>query len=197
MEIILASSSPRRRQLISGLVRNYDIIPSTVDEEPIKQKETNPARLVSSLSSVKAFDVFYKKYQKDDKQFAIIGADTIVSFKDQILGKPTDRADAFRMLKMLQNNANDVFTGMTVIIKKEHSIIIETVVSKSTVYFNPMSYQDITEYIDTKEPLDKAGAYAIQGIGKKYLKGFDGNYNAIVGLDTQKLKKIFEKYNII
>ena len=197
MEIILASSSPRRRQLISGLVRNYDIIPSTIDENPIKQSESNPKQLASKLSSAKAFDVFYKKYEKNDKQFAVVGADTLVSFEDQILGKPIDRADAFRMLKMLQNNANDVYTGMTVIIKKEHSIIIETVVSKSTVYFNSMSYQDITEYIDTKEPLDKAGAYAIQGIGKKYLKGFDGDYNTIVGLDTNTLKKLFQKYNVI
>ena len=159
MEFILASSSPRRKQLLSTIISNFDIIPSD--------------------------------------EYTVIGSDTLVSFGNIILGKPKDRDDAIRILKLLQGNSHDIYTGTTVIIKKEHSIIFETRVNKSTVYFKNMSYYDICSYVDTKEPMDKAGAYAVQGIGKVYLKGYDGDYNSIVGLDTHMIKSIFEKYNLI
>lgn len=196
MEFILASSSPRRKQLLSTIISNFDIIPSDIDENKLKKIETNPQKLAEKLSYEKAYSIFTDKY-KENNEYTVIGSDTLVSFGNIILGKPKDRDDAIRILKLLQGNSHDIYTGTTVIIKKEHSIIFETRVNKSTVYFKNMSYYDICSYVDTKEPMDKAGAYAVQGIGKVYLKGYDGDYNSIVGLDTHMIKSIFEKYNLI
>ena len=196
MEFILASSSPRRKQLLSTIISNFDIIPSDIDENKLKKLEPNPQKLAEKLSYEKAYSIFIDKY-KENNEYTVIGSDTLVSFGNIILGKPKDRDDAIRILKLLQVNSHDIYTGTTVIIKKEHSIIFETRVNKSTVYFKNMSYYDICSYVDTKEPMDKAGAYAVQGIGKVYLKGYDGDYNSIVGLDTHMIKSIFEKYNLI
>ena len=194
MEFILASSSPRRKQLLSTIISNFDIIPSDIDENKLKKLEPNPQKLAEKLSYEKAYSIFIDKY-KENNEYTVIGSDTLVSFGNIILGKPKD--DAIRILKLLQGNSHDIYTGTTVIIKKEHSIIFETRVNKSTVYFKNMSYYDICSYVDTKEPMDKAGAYAVQGIGKVYLKGYDCDYNSIVGLDTHMIKSIFEKYNLI
>ena len=196
MEFILASSSPRRKQLLSTIISNFDIIPSDIDENNLKKLEPNPQKLAEKLSYEKAYSIFTDKY-KENNEYTVIGSDTLVSFGNIILGKPKDRDDAIRILKLLQGNSHDIYTGTTVIIKREHSIIFETRVNKSTVYFKNMSYYDICSYVDTKEPMDKAGAYAVQGIGKVYLKGYDGDYNSIVGLDTHMIKSIFEKYNLI
>ena len=196
MEFILASSSPRRKQLLSTIISNFDIIPSDIDENKLKKIESNPQKLAEKLSYEKAYSIFNNKY-KENNEYTVIGSDTLVSFGNIILGKPKDRDDAIRILKLLQGNSHDIYRGTTVIIKKEHSIIFETRVNKSTVYFKNMSYYDICSYVDTKEPMDKAGAYAVQGIGKVYLKGYDGDYNSIVGLDTHMIKAIFEKYNLI
>ncbi|MBS5864375.1 MAG: septum formation protein Maf [Clostridium sp.] len=196
MEFILASSSPRRKQLLSTIISNFDIIPSDIDENNLKKLEPNPQKLAEKLSYEKAYSIFTDKY-KENNEYTVIGSDTLVSFGNIILGKPKDRDDAIRILKLLQGNSHDIYTGTTVIIKKEHSIIFETRVNKSTVYFKNMSYYDICSYVDTKEPMDKAGAYAVQGIGKVYLKGYDDDYNSIVGLDTHMIKSIFEKYNLI
>ena len=196
MEFILASSSPRRKQLLSTIISNFDIIPNDIDENELKKLEPNPQKLAEKLSYEKAYSIFTDKY-KENNEYTVIGSDTLVSFGNIILGKPKDRDDAIRILKLLQGNSHDIYTGTTVIIKKEHSIIFETRVNKSTVYFKNMSYYDICSYVDTKEPMDKAGAYAVQGIGKVYLKGYDGDYNSIVGLDTHMIKSIFEKYNLI
>ena len=196
MEFILASSSPRRKQLLTTIISNFDIIPSDIDENKLKKLELNPQKLAEKLSYEKAYSIFIDKY-KENNEYTVIGSDTLVSFGNIILGKPKDRDDAIRILKLLQGNSHDIYTGTTVIIKKEHSIIFETRVNKSTVYFKNMSYYDICSYVDTKEPMDKAGAYAVQGIGKVYLKGYDGDYNSIVGLDTHMIKSIFEKYNLI
>jgi len=197
MEIILASSSPRRQQLLGKIVNDFSVIPSNFDENKIKEIENDPEKLVKKLAESKAFDVFNKLYKKDDKEFTVIGADTVVFYNNKILGKPFDRNDAIRMLKLLENNSNDVYTGTSVIMKKENSIIIETFMVKSTVYFKHMEYYDILNYVNSGEPLDKAGAYAIQGMGKNYLKGYDGDYDSIIGLSTNNIKNIFDKYDIL
>lgn len=197
MEIVLASSSPRRRQLLGKVVNDFSVIPSTFDEEKIKNVEKIPDILVRKLAEAKAFDVFNRLYKKDDKEFTVIGSDTLVYFNNEILGKPTDRNDAIRMLKLLQDNSNDVYTGTSIIMKKEHSIIVETFDIKSTVYFKPMEFAEILHYVNSGEPLDKAGAYAIQGIGKNYLKGYDGDYDSIIGLSTTRIKEIFDKYDVL
>lgn len=197
MEIVLASSSPRRKQLLGKIVNDFSVFPSNFDEEKIKNVENDPNILVKRLAESKAFDIFNKLYKKDDKEFTVIGSDTLVYFNNEILGKPIDRNDAIRMLKLLQDNSNDVYTGTSIIIKKEHSIVVETFVIKSTVYFKSMEFNEIIHYVNSGEPLDKAGAYAIQGIGKNYLKGYDGDYDSIIGLSTNKIKEIFDKYDVL
>jgi len=195
MRIILASGSPRRKELLGKLIEKFDIITSDFDEDIIKQTEKNPEELVKKLSLEKANDILSKLELKEN--FVIIAADTVVCINDEILGKPTDKNDAIQMLEKLSNNIHSVLTGMTVIINKNGIINKETVYSKSTIYFNKLNENEIIDYINTSEPLDKAGSYAIQGIGNKFIEKYDGNYDSIVGLDTKQLKDIFEKYEVL
>ena len=167
MRIILASASPRRKELLSKIIKEYEIIPSNFDEDELKKEIKDPEILVQELSNQKAKDVLSQvkeKYKYDE--FTIIAADTIVYFDGKVLGKPKDENDAFKMLSELQGNSNYVYTGMTVIIKNNNEEVKEdTVITKSIVNMKKMSKQDIWDYIETKDPLDKAGAYAIQGLG--------------------------------
>lgn len=199
MRIILASASPRRKELLSKIIKEYEIIPSNFDEDELKKEIKDPEILVQELSNQKAKDVLSQvkeKYKYDE--FTIIAADTIVYFDGKVLGKPKDENDAFKMLSALQGNSNYVYTGMTVIIKNNNEEVKEdTVITKSIVNMKKMSKQDIWDYIETKDPLDKAGAYAIQGIGNRNIESFEGSFDAVVGLDIEKLKNILMKNNII
>ena len=198
MRIILASGSPRRKELLSKIVKKYEVIPSNFDEEELKNNIKEPEKLVEKLSYEKAKDVF-RKINNTGDEFVIIAADTIVYFNEKVLGKPKDEDDAFKMLNMLQGKDNYVYTGMTVIIKSKSNIDIkeEVRVTKSVVTMKRMDEKQILDYIKTKDPLDKAGAYAIQGIGSKNIKKFEGSFDAIVGLDVDKLKGILIENNII
>ena len=198
MRIILASGSPRRKELLSKIVKKYEVIPSNFDEEELKNNIKGPEKLVEKLSYEKAKDVF-RKINNTGDEFVIIAADTIVYFNEKVLGKPKDEDDAFKMLNMLQGKDNYVYTGMTVIIKSKSNIDIkeEVRVTKSVVTMKRMDEKQILDYIKTKDPLDKAGAYAIQGIGSKNIEKFEGSFDAIVGLDVDKLKGILIENNII
>lgn len=198
MRIILASGSPRRKELLSKIVKKYEVIPSNFDEEELKNNIKEPEKLVEKLSYEKAKDVF-RKINSTGDEFVIIAADTIVYFNEKVLGKPKDEDDAFKMLNMLQGKDNYVYTGMTVIIKSKSNIDIkeEVRVTKSVVTMKRMDEKQILDYIKTKDPLDKAGAYAIQGIGSKNIEKFEGSFDAIVGLDVDKLKGILIENNII
>lgn len=198
MRIILASGSPRRKELLSKIVKKYEVIPSNFDEEELKNNIKDPEKLVEKLSYEKAKDVF-RKINNTGDEFVIIAADTIVYFNEKVLGKPKDEDDAFKMLNMLQGKDNYVYTGMTVIIKSKSNIDIkeEVRVNKSVVTMKRMDEKQILDYIKTKDPIDKAGAYAIQGIGSKNIEKFEGSFDAIVGLDVDKLKGILIENNII
>ena len=174
------------------------MIPSNFDEEELKNNIKDPEKLVEKLSYEKAKDVF-RKINNTGDEFVIIAADTIVYFNEKVLGKPKDEDDAFKMLNMLQGKDNYVYTGMTVIIKSKSNIDIkeEVRVTKSVVTIKRMDEKQILDYIKTKDPLDKAGAYAIQGIGSKNIEKFEGSFDAIVGLDVDKLKGILIENNII
>ena len=198
MRIILASGSPRRKELLSKIVKKYEVIPSNFDEEELKNNIKEPEKLVEKLSYEKA-KYFFRKINSTGDEFVIIAADTIVYFNERVLGKPKDEDDAFKMLNMLQGKDNYVYTGMTVIIKSKSNIDIkeEVRVTKSVVTMKRMDEKQILDYIKTKDPLDKAGAYAIQGIGSKNIEKFEGSFDAIVGLDVDKLKGILIENNII
>lgn len=199
MKIILASGSPRRKELLSEMFEDYEVIPSDFDENTLKEKIEDPGVLVEELSLGKAKDVENKiDKEKDYKEYVIIAADTLVYFEKTGLGKPGTSEKAYEMLSNLQGKENYVYTGLCIIIKKENEKEkIYSDYTKSTVKMKKMTDEDIKEYIATKEPLDKAGAYAIQGIGRKYVENLDGNFNAVVGLDTTKLKDILRKNDIL
>jgi len=161
MRVILASGSPRRKELLSTIIQNFEIIPSSAeDESDIKKIIKEPEQLVESLSEIKARDIFSKEHLKSES-LTVIGGDTIVYLDGEILGKPKNEEDAFNMLSKLQGRENVVYTGLAVMIKREGEIREVICSNKSIVKFKNMTKEDILEYIDTKEPMDKAGGFAI------------------------------------
>ena len=186
MKIILASNSPRRKELLGELVNEFETIASNFDESTIKEKQ--PEELVKKLAINKAREVF-ERVQQNYRELIVIGGDTVVYFNGKILGKPKNEEDACNMLKELQNNVNYVYSGLAVITKKDGKVIEKNDYTKTAVYIKKMTEKEIKEYVKTGEPLDKAGSYAIQGIGGKFIAKIEGSYNNVVGMDTEKLSK--------
>lgn len=173
--IILASGSPRRKELLEQLGIPFEIKKSE-KEEIITS--TLPEQVVVELAKQKAEDVF-TKIEKENT--IVIGADTIVSYKNQILGKPKDREMAISMLNLLNGKRHDVYTGVSIWIEKEKDIEKIHFYEKTEVEIMPMTKKQIIDYVDTKEPMDKAGAYAIQGKFAIYIKAIHGDYYNVVG----------------
>lgn len=188
--IILASASPRRKELLEQIGVVCTVMPSKKEEVITK---TNPIEVVEELSFIKASDIAGQVKEES----IIIGADTIVVYKNQILGKPKDKEHAFKMIKELQGNVHQVYTGVSLIIKpekKQEKIITCSVETK--VGICSMTDEQIYRYIDTKEPLDKAGAYAIQGKFAIYINHLDGDYYNVVGLPISKIYEMLWKEGI-
>ena len=186
--ILLASGSPRRREILSDLGAELKIITADVDES---SDERDPIRLAESLALKKGLAV-YEKLAADnssDAQLPIISADTVVFCDGEIMGKPTDRQDAQRMLKMLSGKAHTVTTGICVI--SGGTPFSSAVTTK--VFVDPLTEAEINAYIDTRDPFDKAGGYGIQGIFSKHIAKIDGCYFNVVGLPTNALSKLFFK----
>lgn len=182
--IILASNSPRRKELLSMLGYEFKVMPANCDEN-IKIK--NPKNLVKKLSFLKASCI------KTENEDIVIGSDTVVAVRNKILGKPKDTEDASNMLKYLSGKSHTVYTGVTII--KNDTCITKCISSK--VKFRKITDQEILDYIKTNEPMDKAGAYAIQGKGSAFVKSIKGDYFSIVGFPCsfidETLKKLGEK----
>jgi len=195
MRIILASISPRRKNLLEEAEINFEIIPSNFDEDTIKKEEHDPGKLVEVLSKGKGEEVYSRIDKNED--FVIISSDTMVYCEEELLGKPKDEKDAFRMIKMLQGNMHTVYTGMYVIIKKEDKLEKILTHSKSNVYFKKLTDEEILEYIKNENTLDKAGAYAIQEKAKDFVERIDGRRSTVIGLDIEKLEEILKKYEVI
>lgn len=176
--IILASASPRRRELLSVITDNFEVIPSGADEtvpDGIGLFET-----AEYLARIKAEDIAEKR-----KNAVVIGADTCVIAEGEILGKPKDKADAYRMIKLLSGKTHSVITGCAVICNGiTNSFSVET-----KVEFFSLSDAEIEEYINGSEPYDKAGAYAIQGKASLFVKEIVGDYFNVVGLPVAMLNK--------
>lgn len=185
--IVLASGSPRRREILSGVGASYDVIVSDCDESTT---QTEPAELVKTLS--------YKKAEAVAKHIngpvIVIGADTVVAYSGSILGKPKDRAEAGRMISMLQDNIHQVYTGVSLIIKEEDGASsVLTFAECSEVEVASMTKRQIEEYIATGEGDDKAGSYAVQGIFATHIKGIKGDYFNIVGLPVAAIyQRLYE-----
>ncbi len=195
MKIILGSASPRRKELLSRIVKEFEIIPSNFDEGKMKEKEKKPEKLVELLSKLKGEEINLRLELKED--YIIISSDTMVFLNNQLLGKPKNKEESFAMLKKLQNNKHEVYTGLYVIIKtngEEEKILTH---SKTAVYFRKITDDEITEYINSENTLDKAGAYAIQGKAKAFVEKIEGNIETVIGLDIEKLKSILKKERLI
>ncbi len=186
-DFILASASPRRQELFSLLELNFKVQPSEVEE--IHDESLLPENLVKSLSSQKAQDVAAKV----SENLAVVGADTIVFLEDKVLGKPNDEAEAKKMLRNLSGKTHKVFTGFTILHKSQKVEVSEAVTTE--VKFKKLSESEIESYVKTKEPMDKAGAYGIQGFGSILVEKVNGCYFNVMGFPLNRfyeaLKKIY------
>jgi len=171
--LILASKSPRRRYLLEQAGLKFSVIPSSIDETTIPLCE--PETYVRILSEAKARDISRKYPEK-----WVIGADTIVLKNSNMLGKPKSRDEARTMLTLLSGQTHQVLTGYAVCCKAKNKMFSETV--KTDVRFKNLTRDEIEWYIHTKEPFDKAGSYAIQGLGTFLVKSINGSYTNVVGL---------------
>lgn len=204
VRLVLASASPRRRELLSQIGLEFSVMPSTKEENA---KTTEAGALVQELSRQKAVDIWEplsggqgQNPDADQEQISeetqepnlngkrqpellVIGADTVVCCEGKILGKPHSREAAAEMLTALQGRSHEVYTGVTLYSQSETVTFFEC----TQVEFYPMTEVEISEYIDSKEPMDKAGAYGIQGLGARFVKGIRGDYNNVVGLPVGRL----------
>lgn len=185
-KFILASASPRRRELLEQVGAEFEIIPAE-GEEAITSSQ--PQEVVLQLSAQKAAEVA-DKLQGEDA--VILGADTVVVYEGQILGKPRDEEDAMRMLSMLCGNTHSVYTGVTLIRLQDGKSEICSFYEETKVTMYPMTEQQIISYIRTGEPMDKAGAYGIQGRGALLVEKINGDYNNVVGLPIAKVFQMIE-----
>ncbi|MBW6408835.1 Maf-like protein [Clostridium weizhouense] len=186
MKVILASASERRQELLTRLIKDFDIVVSNFDESEIIF-EGSIDKYVQDIALGKAISI--KNNIHEDA--IIISADTIVTLDGKILGKPRDEKHAFDMIKSLQGRKHFVYSGIVVINTALNKTVKESLYTEVT--FASMSDEEIREYIKTKEPLDKAGAYGIQGIGGTFIQEIKGCYYNVVGLPLNKLKTMLEQ----
>ena len=174
----------------------FEVMPSHCDEVITRKI---PWEIVMELSSQKARELVYKaamdsisedKNSDDEGQdILVIGADTIVAYGNEILGKPKDKADAVRMLKLLEGKQHSVYTGVSMVYLKEGIAQTRTFVEETKVFVAPMTDEQIDRYVETGEPMDKAGAYAIQGLFAEYIVKIEGDYNNVVGLPIGRIMR--------
>ena len=212
-KIILASASPRRRELLTQIGLDFEVVVSETEE---KITSTEPAKVVEELSAQKAEAVWEKLCSTAASQGSVtnaerldegsevfeseqtsgettmtdtlvLGADTVVACDGKILGKPADTEAAAAMLTMLQGRGHEVYTGVTILYEENGERKTLTFHEKTTVHFYPMTDAQIREYVATGDPMDKAGAYGIQGLCARYISGIAGDYNNVVGLPVGRV----------
>ena len=174
MKYVLASASPRRKELLAEIIKDFEVIPSAFEET--MECGLTPRELVKALAEGKAKEVALRA---ENEGKIVIGSDTVVAFDEKVLGKPTDEADAIRMLKSLSGRAHAVYTGVCIACVKDGNLRLLTDADKTAVYFNDLSDEWIEEYVRGGSPMDKAGAYGIQDGG--LVKKIEGSYTNVVG----------------
>ncbi len=187
-KIILASQSPRRKYLLEQAGIDFDVIPSSFDESSVPVTDTET--YVRILAEAKAGDIADQHTER-----WVIGADTIVLIDNTILGKPGSRQEAGEMLKRLSGETHQVFTGYSICCRSKGHMFSDTV--KTDVSFKALSDDEIEWYIHTKEPFDKAGAYAIQGLGTFLVKKINGSYTNVVGLPVCEVIEYLIEHGVI
>lgn len=186
VKIILASASARRKELLERIVEEFSVIVSDFDEEAVLFNG-DCGEYVKILAEGKALAVS----KKIDKESIVIGSDTIVAIDNKILGKPKSREDAFCMLKKLSGREHQVYSGIAVVDVKNNRVLSDFVCTK--VKFSQLSEKQIKDYVDSGEPMDKAGAYGIQGKAGVFVEKIDGCYYSVVGLPLNKLNSMLEE----
>ena len=186
MKWILASASPRRKELFAELVENFEILPSNAEE--IVEGDPTPEELVKTLAFQKAQEVALRAEAKGK---AVLGSDTVVAFKGKVLGKPKDEAEAFLMLSLLSGNTHQVYTGVCMLYPKKDGGRYAFIEADCTeVVFEELSKEQILAYIATGSPMDKAGAYGIQDGG--LVKEIKGSFSNVVGLPLELCEKMIK-----
>ncbi|MBO5265819.1 MAG: septum formation inhibitor Maf [Ruminiclostridium sp.] len=184
--LILASKSPRRKELLSLITADFEIIPAVGEENA--DPSLPPEKFVEALAIAKAQEI-----SDTHPEDTVIGSDTVVAINGEILGKPKDKEDAFRMLSLISGTYHSVFTGVAVIKDgKTYSFTEET-----KVKFFPLDEFEIERYIATGEPFDKAGAYGIQELGALLVEGIEGDYYNVMGLPVGRLFRLMKELQII
>ena len=183
---MLASSSPRRRELLRNAGIDFVIQPADIPEEPLAGEA--PIAYAERMASEKAHAVLTKQLDR-----TILGADTVVSLGSLILGKPVDRHDATRMLELLSGRRHLVTTAVCLVANGFEDVRSET----TAVDFAPMTPDDIGDYVATGEPMDKAGAYAIQGLASRWIRKIEGDYSNVVGLPVDLVWRMLREHNLL
>ena len=182
MRYILASKSPRRQELLARTGLAFEIIPSEMEEIITKQI---PSDVVMELAEQKAKHVYVSL--EDKSNVTVIGSDTIVVYRDEILGKPSDKQEAYDMLSMLADRTHQVYTGVSLIVNKNGNTSVKTFFEKTDVTFYPIYKEDLRRYVESGDCMDKAGSYGIQGDFSIHIKEIHGDYNNVVGLPIGRL----------
>ena len=186
LKLVLASASPRREEILKKLNLKFTIVPAKINEDNFSNDD--PIDLVKTLALEKA-----KSVSELVEEAIVIAADTVVVFNGQILGKPADEADAKNMLKSLNSNQHQVITGLAVLNSNKEKIFVEHNITD--VKMTNMTEKEIDNYVETGEPMDKAGSYAIQGYGGLFVEEIKGSYHSVMGLPIHQLAKLLDKFN--
>ncbi len=190
-EIVLASASPRRSELLKQLNIEFHVSPSELEE--VLDESLQPEELVQKLSFQKASDVAEKMKKQNKRDCLVIGADTVV-VKDKVLGKPGDTLQAYKMLESLQGAWHEVITGVTLVDMENRKTV--SFFEKTRVKMRELNSCEIHSYIETGEPIDKAGAYGIQGMGAVLVERIEGCYFNVVGLPLTKLALMLREFGV-
>ena len=182
---MLASRSPRRAQLLAAAGFDFEISPADVNEARLKDE--SPETYVTRLANAKATSVTGRH-----PNCVVVGADTLVVAKNQILGKPTDNQDAVKMLRQLSGRTHEVLTAVTVLRDAQRA----SVIGSTRVTFIELSDQEVTAYVASGEPIDMAGAYAIQGLASRFVESIEGSYTNVVGLPIVLLIRLLRQVGI-
>ncbi len=184
--LVLASASPRRQELLRNAGILFELQPAQIPEDPLPQED--PQACAERLAREKALAI---ARQRPDA--IVLGADTVVVVDGQILGKPSDPADASRMLRMLSGRQHQVITGVALVASGQCVVASET----TSVTMLQITAQEIAEYVATSEPIDKAGAYAIQGLASRWIPRIEGDYSNVVGLPIALVWRMLKETKLL
>ncbi|NLG05825.1 MAG: septum formation protein Maf [Clostridia bacterium] len=191
-KIILASASPRRGDILRQIGVSFEVEIPTLTRE--HSDEVIPEEIVKDLARQKAQSVSENYVDRDD--VLIIAADTIVVYNQKIFGKPANEEQAYHMLKTLQGRVHQVYTGVTLLYQLTEGWRMDSFSVETKVEMSQMNDSEIWSYINTREPMDKAGSYGIQGAGSLYIKRIDGEYNNVVGLPVAAIREHLVKLQL-